>query len=944
MKGRTRPAVVAMSLAVMLACTNGLPAVARETALCDVEIVQPELGDALDALARSCGVSLLYPSDLAKTRGINPVRGRYSVSEALSRLLRGTSLTGELTGSGVITISPSATEGKQTVTRSPKSNVLARASAAVLAFIGTDQARAQTEDAGSLKTATIAAEEILVTARKREERLFEVPLAISSFGQGNLDALGVNTIGELSKFTPGFEFQDVGQGGTGGRSTPNIRFRGVAVQNENPASRSGAIFWDGAYISSGAGLIPLYDMERVEVIKGPQNAFYGRNTFAGAVNFIPNTKSDELNGRVNLVYSPSQEDSFNVNGAIGLPITETLGIRIGGSYDRVGADYQFRNGDPLGREDTYAVNASLTWKVTPDLKLVASGFYVYSEDTRILQSQSFTAAPGQCRQTFSGQERNVATGALGVKFTTDLSLSNQGIFCGEIPDWNRSDVNFTAVGRFDNNVPLAAASGSVAFARLLPPELQEFSFPDAPDGFGTTYKVWRANLAATYDLPGGYVASLQLSGGNSADHSIHDQQYGQAADGRAILTGFMNWSRDRSIEARITSPGDVRLRHMFGVNYYTNKFRGSTIPPFAGFAALNATFDDHSLTFIDGENIGIFGSLDYQLLDNLTISAEGRWNKDTQTIVYSGPTQRDRPPTPFVSNVSQSFSKFMPRLLVSYQPTDTINLYASWAISFLQGNQTNALAYSLAVPNSGVDPAVVGNFTPIQKLNAFEAGVKTQLSDQLFAALSVYHMKWDNQVQFELAPGSFSLFTPGDSKYTGVDLELNANPTRWLNLTGYVSWVDAKFTDFGGSGTIAARILRPNMPGGTQISSIGNRPRFISEWRGAASATLELGTLFDWSRRVFLRGDANYQGQFFIDNFEFNTVPGYWKANARAGINLTDTLVFEVWGTNLTNNQSWITAGGETPGDTPLFGFANRKTLGLLPPLREFGIEVRFKF
>ena len=940
MKGRTKAPVMRIGLAILLAAAAGTNANAKGSPLCEVDIVQPELGDALAALARSCGVSLLYPSGLARTRGINPVQGRYSVPEALSMLLRGTSLTGELTAGGVITISPSASEGKRTMTKSPRTNALARASAAVIAMLGTGQVRAQTAEATAPQVAATSAEEILVTARKREERLFEVPLAISTFGQDSLDALGVNTIAELSKFTPGFEFQDVGQGGMGGRASPNVRFRGVAVQNENPASRSGAIFWDGAYISSGAGLIPLFDMKRVEVIKGPQNAFYGRNTFAGAVNFIPNDEWETLNGRLNAGYSASQDDSYKINGAVGFPITENLGVRLGASYERVGADYQFQNGDPLGQEDTYSVNGSLTWNVTPDFTIKANGFYVYGEDTRILQSQDFTAAPGQCKQTFTGQQKAIATGALSAPFTTDLSLSTLGLFCGEIPDWNKSKVNFSPVGDLSGTFKRAAASGTIGFARTLPPELQRYNFPEAPTGFGNTYKVWRANLNATYDLPAGYTATVQLSSGVSADYSIHDQQYGQSADNSVILTGFMNWSQDRSVEARIASPGDVRLRHQFGVNYYTNKFRGSTIPAFAGFGGI---FDDHSLTFIDGENIGIFGSLDYDLLDNLTISAEGRWNKDTQTIVYSGPTLRDNP-TPGVSNVSQSFNKFMPRVLVSYQPTDNINLYASWALSFLQGNQTNALAYSIAVPGAGINPTTVGFFTPVQKLNAFEAGIKAQVSSQLFAALSVYHMVWDNQVQFELSPNSSALFTPGDSKYTGVDFELNANPTPWLNLTGYVSWVDARFTDFGGSGSIAARVLRPGLPGGQQISSNGKRPRFISEWRGATSATIELGTLFNWSRRAFIRGDANYQGQFFIDNFEFNTVDGYWKANARAGVDITDKLTLEVYGNNLTNDQSWITAGGETPGDTPKFGFANRKTLGLLPPLREFGMEIRLKF
>ena len=134
-------------------------------------------------------------------------------------------------------------------------------------------------------------EEIVVTARKRDESVLEIPLSVSAYTQDDLDALGMNTIEQLSTVTTGFTFQNISQGGTGGRHNPNIRFRGLGVQVESPASRAGSVFWNGGYISDGAGILPLIDLERVEVLKGPQTAFFGRNTFAGAVNYIPPSRA-----------------------------------------------------------------------------------------------------------------------------------------------------------------------------------------------------------------------------------------------------------------------------------------------------------------------------------------------------------------------------------------------------------------------------------------------------------------------------------------------------------------------------------------------------------------------------------------------------------------------------------------------------------------------------
>ena len=86
-------------------------------------------------------------------------------------------------------------------------------------------------------------EEIVVTARKRDESVLEIPIAVSAYSQDDLDALGMNTIEQLSSVTTGFTLQNVSQGGMGGRHNPNIRFRGLGVQVESPASRAGSVFW-----------------------------------------------------------------------------------------------------------------------------------------------------------------------------------------------------------------------------------------------------------------------------------------------------------------------------------------------------------------------------------------------------------------------------------------------------------------------------------------------------------------------------------------------------------------------------------------------------------------------------------------------------------------------------------------------------------------------------
>ena len=824
---------------------------------------------------------------------------------------------------------------------------------------------AQAQTAAETTAANID-ETIVVTARKREESLVEVPLAVSVFSQANIEDRGINTIADLSAYTPGFTFQETGQAGASGRDNPNIRFRGVAVQNENPASRAGAVFFNGSYLSGGAGLLPAFDLQRVEVIKGPQNALYGRNTFAGAVNFLPAEPGDKFEGNINGLYSPSDQDTFQLQGAVSLPIAENLALRVGASYRRAGADFKFDNGDPLGTEDTLSLQGTLVYDNKNGIKLKTTGFWVEASDTRATVSIPFNTLPGQCNITYSGSIRRVADGANLGNFTTNLaSPSNPpiGTICGEVPDYDGPG-GFTApaIGEFRGTVPLQpGVSGSVAYMQTLPPEAKGYSLPKAPNGLGNTYKTWLINQSAEFDLPGDHTLSLVGSYGQNGSYRMRD-----AADGTIVavvggvpqkqirLTAYAFYTHDIFAEARIASASDRRLRYMAGFSYYKGASRAFEFLQFAGTGGLN---DDQQLTFIDSEVYGGFATLDYEFIDNLTLSLEGRYGTDKVTTIYNGPTLRDYPagtaqPT-VVRNAVQSFTKFMPRVLLSYSPNETFNVYGSWAISYLQGSDTNAQTYATRIPSAGINPATFGNFTPVQRLDAFEIGLKAAPSSNLNFSIAGYYMDWQNQVQFELstpATGFIPLFSPGDSRYKGIEAEATYSPSNWLRLEGNFNYVDAEFTDFAGAGSLASAVLLPTLVAGTQISSIGKRPRYIPTWTSALAGTIRLNKLLDFDQETFLRVDGIYNGSFYVDNFEFNKVPGNWRFNARLSSKLTSNVRLDLYGLNLTNDLSFTSAGGDTAGNritnNPNFpaGFNSRRTFGTLPRAREVGLELFINF
>lgn len=779
-------------------------------------------------------------------------------------------------------------------------------------------------------------EEIVVTARKRDESVLEIPLSVSAYTQNDLDELGMNTIEQLSSVTTGFTFQNISQGGTGGRHNPNIRFRGLGVQVESPASRAGSVFWNGGYISDGAGILPLIDLERVEVLKGPQTAFFGRNTFAGAVNYIPAQPGDEFGGKASLSYSASDESSHNFTAAFGGPISDKAGVRIALMQEKVGADWQFDNGDPLGEQNTTAITALATFEASETFSFQVSGFYVDSDDTMQLQSQIGPVPAGSCNRSYNGTIRPVG-GGVGGTFATDLSQSTRNLFCGSVPDWDEMHTNFSEAGRINDSTPLFGFSNPWSFVTTLPPELAGYGIVDAPDGLGNTYELWRVDVSGEYELANEGVVSAQIARGESSSWRVFDNNFGTPAafffpgSGSPWLAGQAGWVRDTYVEVRYTPQAGERMNYMAGASYYAQDNR------FVAFSGFGAT---HNLNFQDGDNIGVFGSLDYALNDQWTLSLEGRWNTDTQTIVYDGVSIQQRVDLTAAVDEEQKYSAFMPRVIISWQPSDNTNLYAHYSRSNLQGNDTNAEDYSEA---TGV-ALNIGVFTPKQSLGAVEVGLKQRVGGWLNYAVAAYVMDWENQTFFELSPAPFftAAYIAGDAEIRGLEAEFELSPSEWFSLSGGITYNDVEFTDFAGTGSVATAVLAPppTLSVGEQISTIGGRPRYMPEWTGSLSAVFQLDQLTGMANNIWLRVDGIYQGQFYIDNFNWNSVDGYWKINARLHADLGDTFSVELYARNLTNDLSSLTAGGTTS----IFGLPHRKTFAPLPYKREVGVRVTYTF
>jgi iron complex outermembrane receptor protein len=785
--------------------------------------------------------------------------------------------------------------------------------------------------AGGALAQSMALEEIVVTARKRDESIYEIPVSVSALSQDQLDRAGIDNPEELSDFVAGLDFQ--GSTATGGRFNPSIRFRGMNQQIITPSTQVGALFWDGSYIGGGGGFLPLGDTERVEVIKGPQTAYFGRNTFSGAVNIIPKRPTDEWEGDITLGYSPSQSDEYKIEGAIGGPISDRVGVRVWAGFERDGGDFRTQADDePYGVTEDTSFSGTLVYDPTEDWRIELTGYYTRANDTGTaggVDSALVGTAAGACPIVFTGELLNPATGER-TPFTRPIADFGGSNFCGEYPNGK----NFVAP--FTLNPTAADTFGGQArldqFFQLGPLSDKYGILRDPGTSFGGHNQTYRYQLKTTYDV-GDHTVTFQASRANTGTVDRRDFFFGipplGGALGTTIVVGADVALRETYYEARIASPDDQRLRYIVGVSDYSQRYRNTN------FSAV-----DHQ----DNTTFAIFGSLDYDITDDFTASVELRYtDEESETIIQGAVPQGwtgsgGTCPLTTACNAIDEYDDFIPRVILSYKPFEGATTYASYSYSSLLGVATQAGFINAVAPD--VIPAdqldALGLFTPPQENEQFELGWKQQADIYNFT-LALFHIDWKNQpfASVIVLPqgGTTSFRGPGDSKYKGFDFEFNVLPADWFQLSGNVAYTDHVMKSFSSRGSNESAVLGS---GSRSVVADGNRSRNIPVWEWGLTPTF-MGTMGD--RDWFFRTDFIYHGKTWADYSAYNRAPDQFLINARFGIDLYEGTSLEIWAKNLTQNKTLPLNGGTTAFISP-----NRKAFTEPYQRREFGVTLTASF
>ena len=796
-------------------------------------------------------------------------------------------------------------------------------------------------------------EEIIVTARKRSQSIQDTPLAISAFDAAELKGAAYENIVDVSKAAPGLFIETVNA--VPARVDTNPRFRGVTFDADSPLQRTASIFIDGILVSGGIQSIGVQELERVEVIKGPQSALFGRNTFSGAINYI--TKAPAEEAQTNLSVDVASRSEFRVGLSTEGKLSDTVSGRLYVNYsDKEGhydnqAELALLEGQRLGDEESQSVGAVLHFTPSEKFTLKLRG-NVYEDND----------GPAPVIRTAGFDQHNFGGFPLPGGGTTEQAF--QGTV--QVPTGSQIGLN-TSQFSFDRLTNIALNDGR-------PIQFLGLDFDDL-GGFGLVREGYRLAADASYE----FTESLQLDvlvGVNEDEYLYYGDfdaspgfgdvppfaGFSPTAGGPSIL-GFNSLvgrlTEDTSIEARLSgSTANDKLAWSFGANYVDIETQAT-----GGFfdGIRNVYFDglfDGPIGVTQAETVGIFGTLDYSINDKTTVILEGRYQEDEISNLQ-------------VNNGNATFENFLPRVLVQYEPSDNTLLYASYSIGNLPGGFNSEVAsldaqqlaeFQSLVPGAGV------TFNE-EELTSIEFGWKQSLLDgRLAFNLAAFLMEREDQIftAFELvtdttpnAPNPFRTVEYTNNGATtdirGFELDGTWNASDALTFQGSLGYTDAQIDSFPAeavAGDFTAVF-------GPDADVRGQRAPRFPEWTASLSGTYTAPiTVAGVDSEWYLRGDVFYTGEFFDENTNLAILPSATDVNLRAGLR-RDKLTLELYVTNLFDEDAPVAGnnladtGASVRTRTGLTGFAafgglfdfTRESVHVaLRDKRQIGIRATYQF
>lgn len=737
----------------------------------------------------------------------------------------------------------------------------------------------------------MALEEIIVTTRKREENLMDIPVSIIAISADQLDNFGLSNLQDIAKIVPGLTFdRSVSQNdyrpairglqAEQGRTSVGLLIDGIDITSEN------------LQVPGGGSLarLSLVDVERIEVVKGPQAALYGRSAFGGAVNYItkrPSLTETDAKGS----FEVHSESGFELKASGGAPVVEDkFGMRFNAYYFDERGSYKNTVSDAyVGGGNGYGLSAAFQAQVTEGLTLY--GRVEYSDESY----------DPQAAFVINGNTDIV----LDANAQTVLGRTNQTIFTGPLVD------------------------GPIRF---------DTDHRTGEDYRGIDVEYFRATLIADWEFDSVGLTSL-TSWVDAHDDTFQDNDFVSGSVNGLVTGAFqeterINDTHQFSQEIRIFSENESDLQWLVGGLYWEEEVDqfGSND---TGLAFLGPITDSDVAAFFDsrdGEGRGVardtyhksaFAWAEYALTDQLYASAEVRYTEET--IDYSldfdpqfdfffgvGSLANIGLPPFFVSFGAVTGTDFeriketytIPRFALSYRPTDELSVYASVGKGIKPSGFQSGAIFELDIPYDR------------ETLWSYEVGAKTLLMDGTLAfnTAAFYQDYSDQQVSSQILNQQSGQLQPvienaGKSTIWGLEFEANWRATENLTLSGSYVYTNAEFDNFrvistsgsriGESG--CAEIIAPDTDPACLLIKDGNKPADLPthQLNLNANYTAALNENWDW----FVDASARHTSKRFVSTANVATQPAYWRVDAQIGA-FSDQIRAAIFADNLLDDDT----------------------------------------
>ncbi len=798
-------------------------------------------------------------------------------------------------------------------------------------------------------------QDIVVTAQRRSENVQKVPIAISAFTNDALQERAVQSVAALSGLAPNVTF-DAGTPFSGSSSVLAAYVRGIGSNdfafNIDPGV---GVYLDGVYLARSVGANQeLGDVERIEVLKGPQGTLFGRNTIGGAISIVTHDPGDSF--RFIGDATTGSYKLFQARGTADIPIADTLSSSLSfsvktrngyfkrkpfpgaqpGTFDvepstaYAGAGYENTGIGREGGEEAWSLRTKLRWEPSDTMRVTLSGDYSSSKQE-------------QLPNTLLATTPNVASGAFDVfAGSYNCAIAGQSTGCGNgPPSFVYAYRRAGRAGLFDLPVIFGVNADANPDNNRLPYD-NRFVTGDKDSSYATGL-----NFARMQSYGGAGTIEYDLSESLTvksitAYRELH-WRVGMDNDGSPLnmlqISFEMNQKQFSQEFQLLGNALDERLKYVLGAYYFKES---GNLHDYVTFA--------EGLLQVDGNNIlstkngALFGQLDFKPTDLIGITVGARYTKekkafegfqsDLNGLTYKILNGFGVPPCASLTPISddcrvaagfpntnaplqlypggvnrKTFDNFSPKIGVQIYPSDDFMAYASWSKGYKTGGWTTRLSNPLPDAPSFDE----------EKATTWEIGFKSKLLDRRlqlnFAAFTTNYKGIQLNFQQGVSP---TIQNAGDARIKGFEAEAVFAPFRALTLTSSVGYIDAKYTSVLPGAVVAPSVIQGGVFVGAELPKtphwkVNISPRVELDV-GSSGAKLIL--LADWTYTSRMRNDT--EGTFLLDRKASDVV------NANVTLRLPDDRYsVTVGGTNIFNER-FLTTGQAQIAGGQFYGTYNR--------------------